>query len=98
MTWNQKTAITLIVFALGVPLTKAAVPPANDSDRTVDGFAPGEPTQTIEVPVVERGLDEPNEDSSSRSRARTPRSTTSWEPARSWGTTSPRTAAGRRRE
>ena len=33
MTWNQKTAITLIVFALGLPLTKeaAAAPPSNDS-------------------------------------------------------------------
>ena len=32
MTWNQKTAITLIVFALGVPLTKeAAAAPSKDS-------------------------------------------------------------------
>jgi len=42
MTWNQKTAITLIVFALGVPLTKeaAAAPPSNDSFANAANLSP----------------------------------------------------------
>jgi Calx-beta domain len=42
MTWNQKTAITLIVFALGVPLAKeaAAAPPSNDSFANAANLSP----------------------------------------------------------
>jgi hypothetical protein len=47
VTWNQKTAITLIGFALGVPLAKeaAAAPPSNDSFANAANLspAPGSP-------------------------------------------------------
>jgi hypothetical protein len=42
MTWKQKTAITLVVFAFGVPLTKeaAAAPPSNDSFANAANLSP----------------------------------------------------------